>query len=276
MKIEDAKKRNDVEPTLDKPGTIDIRPDNEYWDIFVDGNIKFIESLDDGEGSILRKIHEAGFNGGSVLGFNLCADEDRKIPFTLTNDKEIPSKGNITKALSIFNDNQNIYSAWKEFIISNEDFFNSLSKVELKHVSDVYKQGFSAGIHFGVRLNREKIDGYKLISPEEMIENFYKNNPQKAEKKKSEELKKTIYEDLKRTDRLPEGLTTIDSLYGARKVFSEIVKKGKSNSFVKEISDYYRQKGAYVSNIKDKTYWTISFEKLKREKKLEHIRERGM
>lgn len=87
-------------------------------------------------------------------------------------------------------------------------------------------------------------------------------------------IRKNIFNELNRKDRFPDGISDYAELRAAQAVFNGISKGGVENCGLKNIADFYKNKGAFVKESKDKTNWTISLEKPKAERKIENRMER--
>lgn len=78
-------------------------------------------------------------------------------------------------------------------------------------------------------------------------------------------IKKQIFDELSRTDKMPDGLTTTFDVTASQMVFNEIVKKGNAVTFVSNIKDFYQKFGADISETQNG--YKISFETAEKKQK---------
>lgn len=112
---------------------------------------------------------------------------------------------------------------------------------------------------------KKQMKKYLIVNPdkqaclESVLNVIYSRDPEVA--------KKNIFNDLNRHDRFPDGISGYGELRYAQAVFTGIIKNGKGSCELEGVADYFKSKGAFVKESKDKISWTISFEKPHREKK---------
>lgn len=107
--------------------------------------------------------------------------------------------------------------------------------------------------------NYEAVTKDKQACLESVLNNIYQRDP--------EVVRKNIYNDLNRKDRLPVYLDTVSDLRAAQGVFTAIKDGGKTECQIEAVARYFAANNANCKFSKKKGSYEISFEKIRREKK---------
>lgn len=107
--------------------------------------------------------------------------------------------------------------------------------------------------------NYEAVTKDKQACLESVLNNIYQRDP--------EVVRKNIYNDLNRKDRLPVYLDTVSDLRAAQGVFTAIKDGGKTECQTEAVARYFAANNANCKFSKKKGSYEISFEKIRREKK---------
>lgn len=112
----------------------------------------------------------------------------------------------------------------------------------------------------------EAVTDDKQACLESVLNNIYQHD--------TEVLKKNIFNDLNRKDRLPVYLDTVSDLRAAQGVFTAIKDGGKTECQIEAVARYFASNNANCKFSKEKGSYEISFEKIRREKNQDLVIER--